>query len=706
MARGDAKFTITAENKADAALSEAVADFSRVGRSAAQVAREFAAVRNSGGGVGSQLKRISDESKRTADALTSVKRAAVGLFAFHELKAGTLALGRQIVALERQQGALELMAGGAKGAAAEYARLLNLARTRVTFPFDELIGGFIKLKARGLDPSGRALVAYGNASVALGKSLDQMVEAVADAIAGEFERLKEFGINAKAQGDKVTFTFQGVSKTVGKNAKEIQEYLISIGEVNFAGAMEKQADKLGTAVGRMQTSWGQFVKALKDGGVGQYFRDAAEAATGFPDKLTSVLNRMSGAEGPLSDHRNSLVAVAEAYLRTGEEARKAADKMKAAQVADARRILSAKRQEFFYVRGDYEEANAGYEQRKKAFDRSGRPLPDNVREMGAKAAALKKEADALERQLAAMQQNFSELKGVTADTAKNVKETAESAGGTAKGAGETEKGMKGAADEAKRLKEELKKTLPFPVLKPVPETRQVWKTLREDAKDTADDVKGFFRDALKESAHDWEGWGDAVSDVLGKLSDKLMESAVDGAFGALFDKPSPVGPAGPMKLGNGGKSLAGSLFSGIGDVFGGDGMTFGAVDPSLPWKQGSGGMFSSLASAAKDAVSSVGSLFGGFFADGGRLGAGQWGIAGENGPEVIYGGSSGMTVIPPGRGNGSGGGARKVDINVNVSGARGNQEIMAMVQAGVAAGIRQYDRSVVSNLSAKAAREG
>jgi hypothetical protein len=35
-----------------------------------------------------------------------------------------------------------------------------------------------------------------------------------------------------------------------------------------------------------------------------------------------------------------------------------------------------------------------------------------------------------------------------------------------------------------------------------------------------------------------------------------------------------------------------------------------------------------------------------FFAKGGYLGPGQWGVAGENGPEPIYGGRTGMTVIP------------------------------------------------------------
>jgi hypothetical protein len=37
----------------------------------------------------------------------------------------------------------------------------------------------------------------------MGKDMMQMIEAVADASTGEFERLKEFGIKASKQGDQV-----------------------------------------------------------------------------------------------------------------------------------------------------------------------------------------------------------------------------------------------------------------------------------------------------------------------------------------------------------------------------------------------------------------------------------------------------------------------------------------------------------------------
>lgn len=62
-------------------------------------------------------------------------------------------------------------------------------------------------------------------------------------------------------------------------------------------------------------------------------------------------------------------------------------------------------------------------------------------------------------------------------------------------------------------------------------------------------------------------------------------------------------------------------------------------------------LFGAISSGAS---SIFGSIFSSLphFAKGGFLGPGQWGVAGENGPEPIYGGSSGLSVIPHGAGGG------------------------------------------------------
>lgn len=54
----------------------------------------------------------------------------------------------------------------------------------------------------------------------------------------------------------------------------------------------------------------------------------------------------------------------------------------------------------------------------------------------------------------------------------------------------------------------------------------------------------------------------------------------------------------------------------------------------------SGGLFSSAAS-----------FFSGFFADGGNIPAGKWGVVGENGPEIAFGGSAGKNIVPLKRGS-------------------------------------------------------
>lgn len=62
------------------------------------------------------------------------------------------------------------------------------------------------------------------------------------------------------------------------------------------------------------------------------------------------------------------------------------------------------------------------------------------------------------------------------------------------------------------------------------------------------------------------------------------------------------------------------------------------------------------------ALGKLAGSFAGFFANGGTIQPGQWGIAGEDGPELVYAGAGAMTVIPPHQ---MGSGAVRVEIGVN-----------------------------------------
>lgn len=103
---------------------------------------------------------------------------------------------------------------------------------------------------------------------------------------------------------------------------------------------------------------------------------------------------------------------------------------------------------------------------------------------------------------------------------------------------------------------------------------------------------------------------------------------------------------------------------------------FGDKDDSSSGKGGSG----LLGGVLKSVSSSIGNFFGGFFADGGFLGPGQWGVAGEQGPELIYGGQTGKTVIP--NGGQQGGNVYNIDARGADQGAVLRLERALMLLAG------------------------
>jgi hypothetical protein len=88
-------------------------------------------------------------------------------------------------------------------------------------------------------------------------------------------------------------------------------------------------------------------------------------------------------------------------------------------------------------------------------------------------------------------------------------------------------------------------------------------------------------------------------------------------------------------------------------------------------------------------------------AAGGPVDAGRPYLVGERGPELIVPRAPGMVIPNHALGHGSRG-AGAVAITVNVTGARGNAEIRAMVEAGVAQGLRAYD----ARLADRVARSG
>lgn len=179
--------------------------------------------------------------------------------------------------------------GSQAGADAVFSRLEDFA-TRTPFQLNEVVNAYAKLKARGLDPSQEALLAYGDMASGMSKNLDQMIEAVGDAATGEFERLKEFGITSRSEGDKVSFTFKGITTTVAKEAGAIEGYLLNLGQTVFAGGMNRQMEELGGTASNLEDAWTKLMSTIGDVGATAAMQGSMSLLTESIEGWTSLIS--------------------------------------------------------------------------------------------------------------------------------------------------------------------------------------------------------------------------------------------------------------------------------------------------------------------------------------------------------------------------------------------------------------------------------
>lgn len=141
--------------------------------------------------------------------------------------------------------------------------------SKTPFAVNELTESFVKLANRGFVPTTDQLRALGDLASSTGKSFDQLAEATLDAMTGEFERLKEFGIRASAEGDKVKFTFKGVTTEVAKTDDAIKDYLVSLGDAEgVTGAMAAISETVGGKISNLGDNFTQLYKAIGDSSSG------------------------------------------------------------------------------------------------------------------------------------------------------------------------------------------------------------------------------------------------------------------------------------------------------------------------------------------------------------------------------------------------------------------------------------------------------
>lgn len=250
--------------------------------------------------AGRSLNDMGDAAGASIGRIT----AAIGAITGFAMAAKSV-VGANVEA-QKLNASLVTVTGTVAKADAAFDKIKDFAKT-TPYSLSQVTEAFIKLKSLGLDATTESLTSYGNTASAMGKPITQFIEAVADAASGEFERLKEFGVKASQQGDKVKFTFQGVSTTVQNDSRAIQTYLRSIGDVQFAGGMARQAETLGGKFSNLEDQIAEVSRQIGDGGLNKGLLEITDAMTQAGEKsetLSTMLGKLAG--GVLSLLSNNL----------------------------------------------------------------------------------------------------------------------------------------------------------------------------------------------------------------------------------------------------------------------------------------------------------------------------------------------------------------------------------------------------------------
>lgn len=311
--QGNAAKATRANNKTQRALKATERSMGAVARTSKKA---FGAVVAGANKAGRAVKRLHDKTvalgrkgfkqigaggKRVARGMAVGAGLALAAYGSAALAAGNLV--GTASDFENFQTILETTEGSAAKAETAMKWVQNFA-VKTPYELDQVTGAFVKLRAYGLDPTQGMLTSLGDMSAAMGTPLMQSVEAMADAVMGENERLKEFGITASKAGGMVTYAYTnaaGEAATVAVKAGDkiaIQQKLMEIMNERYGGSMARMSATWDGMMGNLSDQWTKFQLMIMEAGLFDWMKG----------KLTMVLDTINAmeADGRLQEWATSI----------------------------------------------------------------------------------------------------------------------------------------------------------------------------------------------------------------------------------------------------------------------------------------------------------------------------------------------------------------------------------------------------------------
>lgn len=231
---------------------------------------------------------LNNSTGMLTSSMSKLKSALVGAFAVASIFAFTNKVVNARAEYEKFNAVLANTFQSDQVGAAALNMLTDFA-AKTPYQLNDLTGSFVKLVNRGVNPTYQEMTKLGDLASSQGKGFDQLTEAILDAQTGEFERMKEFGIQASKHGDKVKLSFKGVTKEVYNNSDAITQVIEGYGMLpGVAGSMEVVSKTLGGQISNLGDQWNSFLVAV-GGQSGEIFTGVISLLSGGLAFLTEYL---------------------------------------------------------------------------------------------------------------------------------------------------------------------------------------------------------------------------------------------------------------------------------------------------------------------------------------------------------------------------------------------------------------------------------
>ena len=276
--------------------------FDEVGEAAVDASKGADKAASSIGKIEAAAKRAGASAEELGDAFRNATRDMEAMELVGEaLLAIATSMVTTITAFEDYSDAVRAATGDTEAAGVAMEMLEDFA-TNSAFTLEDVTAAFVNFRSAGLEASRESMSSYANVAAGLNLTMEELSSAVGDAAEGNFSKLNDTQLKAVETGKTVTFTYQGVSTQVKNTAKDVAAFIKTMGNTEFAGAMEDAMGGVNGAFTAMSNAWGELVEDMGEGGLSSGLENFARSmvdASEKADELGRILGGWLGDQATL-----------------------------------------------------------------------------------------------------------------------------------------------------------------------------------------------------------------------------------------------------------------------------------------------------------------------------------------------------------------------------------------------------------------------